>query len=82
VAERRKVLNTHADIPRLVKQLRQLTGLTQEQLAAWLGVTFGTVNRWENKRVTPSPLALRQIEDLLRKLGGPGSTLRETYFDR
>jgi transcriptional regulator with XRE-family HTH domain len=32
-------LNTQADIPRLVRALRQRTGLTQEKFAAKLGVT-------------------------------------------
>ena len=35
-------------IPSLVKRLRQRLGLTQEQLAHEVGVTFSTVNQWEN----------------------------------
>lgn len=45
--------------------LREQLGLTQEKLAARLGVAFPTVNRWENGHTQPSPLALRQIEALL-----------------
>jgi putative transcriptional regulator len=34
----------------LVRELRERAGLTQEQFAARLGVTFPTINRWENGR--------------------------------
>ncbi|MEZ0329882.1 MAG: helix-turn-helix transcriptional regulator [Dissulfuribacterales bacterium] len=62
-------MNAQADLSRLVRELRELTGLTQEKFAAKLGVTYPTINRWENGRARPSPLALNQIEDLLRGLG-------------
>lgn len=45
-------------------------GLTQEQFAAKVGVTFSTVNRWENGKGTPSPLALRRIEELSEEVAG------------
>lgn len=51
-----------------VKQMRQLLGLTQEQFAAKLGVTLGTINRWENNRVKPSPLALQQLKTMLQSM--------------
>jgi putative transcriptional regulator len=68
-------LNAQADIPRLVRELRNRTGLTQEKFAAKLGVTFPTINRWENGRAKPSPLAMKQIENLLRDLREKGSDL-------
>ena len=52
---------TSIDFPLLIKQIRDATGLTQEQLARELGVTFGTVNGWENGKHRPSPLAAQQI---------------------
>jgi transcriptional regulator with XRE-family HTH domain len=73
-------LNAQADIPRLVRELRQRTGLTQEKFAAKLGVTYPTINRWENGRAKPSPLALKQIEDLLRGLGDRGKDLLREFF--
>jgi putative transcriptional regulator len=66
----------------LVRQLRTRLGLTQEKLAARLGVTFPTINRWENGRANPSPLALKQIEDLLAALGKEGDDLRSQYFPK
>ncbi len=73
-------MSTTPDIPRLVRELRALTGLTQEKFAAKLGVTFPSINRWENGRTKPSPLAMRQIEELLRNLGKPGLPLLEEFF--
>lgn len=67
---------------RLVRELRELTGLTQEKFAAKLGVTFPTVNRWENGRARPSPLALEKIENLLRNVRGKGQALHKTYFEK
>jgi putative transcriptional regulator len=46
----------------MIKKLRNQLGLTQEQFAAKVGVTFTTVNRWETGRSRPSPLAWREIE--------------------
>jgi len=45
-----------------------------------LGVTFPTINRWENGRVTPSPLGVKQVEELLRDLGDRGEDLLKKYF--
>ncbi|MFH1625564.1 MAG: helix-turn-helix transcriptional regulator, partial [Pseudomonadota bacterium] len=36
---------------------------------AKLGVTFPTINRWENGRARPSPLAMQKIEELFRSMG-------------
>lgn len=65
---------------RLIRELRQLTRLTQEKFAAKLGVTFPTINRWENNRARPSPLALEKIKALLHEQGDKGETLHQTYF--
>ncbi len=73
-------MNAQADIPRLVREIRKRTGLTQEKFAAKLGVTFPTINRWENGRAKPSPLALKQIEDLLRGMGEQGRDLLAGFF--
>jgi transcriptional regulator with XRE-family HTH domain len=63
-----------------VRKLRERTGLTQEKFAAKLGVTFPTINRWENGRAKPSPLAMQKIEELLRGMGSDGKDLHQQYF--
>ena len=62
-------MNRQIDIPRLIRELRARTDLTQEKFAAKLGVTYPTINRWENGRAKPSPLAMQKIEELLRSMG-------------
>ncbi|WP_051470005.1 helix-turn-helix domain-containing protein [Fischerella sp. PCC 9605] len=57
------------EVSKLIRELRQLTTLTQEQLATVLGVAYGTINRWENGHMQPSPLALKQIKAVLEDLG-------------
>jgi len=52
------------DVPALVKRIRQKRGLTQEQLARLVGVTFSTVNQWENGHRTPLPFLLNRLHEL------------------
>jgi len=68
------------DIPHLVRALRERTGLSQEKFAAKLGVTAPTINRWENGRAKPSPLALSQIEKLSKRLAKDGVDLVKRYL--
>jgi len=79
MVERMKVAN-EKDLGRLVRSLRERLELSQERLAAQLGVTFSSVNRWENGRAKPSPLAMKQIEELVDGLGEDGQDLRDEFF--
>ena len=52
-----------------LKKLRQQKGWSQEDLARELGVSFATVNRWENDKTKPSRLAqgkIRQVANMGR----------------
>lgn len=73
-------MSKHRETSDLIRELRSRLGLTQEKMAARLGVTFPTINRWENGRSKPSPLALKQIEGLLADLGKNGQDLRAKYL--
>lgn len=53
--ERRKVSKE-------IKNLRKQLGITQQEMADALGVSFATVNRWENGKTIPSSLALNQFK--------------------
>jgi DNA-binding transcriptional regulator YiaG len=44
-----------------VKKVRSQLNLSQEDLAHAIGVSFATVNRWENGKTLPSKLALNQF---------------------
>ena len=41
----------------LIKRVRKELGLSQEQLARELNISFSTVNRWENGKSNPSQMA-------------------------
>ena len=47
----------------MVKYARKQLSMTQTELAKALGVSFATVNRWENGQVNPSSLPQKAIED-------------------
>jgi len=55
--------------PESIRELRTRLGLTQEEFAHAIAVTVSTVNRWENGHASPSKLAWRAIQGLLRKRG-------------
>jgi len=50
------------DYPSLVKEVRRQLALSQEDLARELGVSYATVNRWENSQAKPSKLARAQLD--------------------
>jgi superfamily II DNA or RNA helicase/DNA-binding XRE family transcriptional regulator len=67
--------------PQQIKQLRHRLGLTQVLLAERLGVSFPTVNRWENGKSVPSQLAWNRLLELAGELeeepGGPDESAPE-----
>jgi DNA-binding transcriptional regulator YiaG len=64
----------------LVRETRQRLQLSQVKFATKLGVSFQSVNRWENGRTKPLPVALKQIEYLLHQMGETGKDLLVKYF--
>lgn len=52
-----------------IRHLRRQLGMTQEEFAHSLGITVGTVNRWENGRFRPSKLARATILEFARRHG-------------
>lgn len=53
----------------LVRTLRHELKMTQEEFAHELGITVGTVNRWENGRFRPSKLARATLVDFAARHG-------------
>ncbi|MBU1708137.1 helix-turn-helix domain-containing protein [bacterium] len=53
--------------PSRIRDLRQRLRLTQEDFAHMIGVTFSTVNRWENGKSQPNRIALRLLAGLEKK---------------
>jgi len=58
--------------PMLVKKIREQLTLSQEDLARQLGVSYATVNRWENGQSKPSKLAKVQFVAFCKKMTNQG----------
>jgi transcriptional regulator with XRE-family HTH domain len=56
------------DISKMAREVRTALGLTQKQFAAKIGVACATVNRWENDKRRPCPLAMHQLEKLQKEI--------------
>ena len=63
--------------PQAVKELREHLQLTQEVFASILGVSFATVNRWENGKTSPTGNYARVLQTLGRLTvhDGPGPAI-------
>lgn len=72
---KRSLVSNQPEYCHLIRKLRHLMQLTQVQLAAELGVTYETINRWENGHIQPSPLALKQIRIVLEQIAQSSSSL-------
>jgi DNA-binding transcriptional regulator YiaG len=62
----------HPDYPSLVKEIRRQLALSQEDLARELGVSYATVNRWENAQSKPSKLARAQLDAFCERMQAAG----------
>lgn len=80
MAVNKPLLMSQPQIGSLIREIRLETGLTQEQFASQLGVICTTINRWENGRSKPSPLAIQKIEHLLERMGEKGTALLARYL--
>ena len=66
------------DITTLIKHLRQQLSLTQEQFAQKVGVTYSTVNHWENGKRTPHPYLIQRLLEIKKELPeGKGKNPKE-----
>ena len=51
-----------------LKEIRRQLDLSQEDLARELGVSFATINRWENDKAKPSKLAKAQFDRFITRM--------------
>ena len=52
-----------------IKELRKEMQMTQEEFAKVLGVSFSTINRWENEAHEPTLRTKRKLKGLFREYG-------------
>ncbi len=61
--------NKHATTqmsPDQIRDLRKSMNLTQQQFAELLGVSFVTLNRWENGKIKPSSMGIAKLQQLAK----------------
>ncbi len=54
-----------------VRRLRNALNLTQEDFADGIGVTFSTINKWENGRSVPNRIARRVMLEAAKRAQAP-----------
>ena len=57
------------DIGTAIKEIRIKSLLSQADFAHEIGVSFSTVNRWENGKATPNFKTLKKIREFCSKNG-------------
>lgn len=77
---RKTLTRNQPEVGKFLRELRILAGLTQEQFASFLGVTYSTINRWKNGHTRPMPLAMQKIEEIAKNMGEQGEKLIVKYY--
>ena len=58
-------MKNNLDYPKMIIDLRVKMNVSQEKLADILGVSFQSVNRWENSKSIPTKLTRAKLAKLL-----------------
>ena len=57
------------DFPTAVKYAREKIGMSQEEMAHALKISFATINRWENGKTHPNKMARSVFLDFCEQHG-------------
>ena len=55
------------DYPNAIRKLRAKLNISQQELADMLGVSFPSVNRWENGHYEPTIIAKVRLDELFKE---------------
>lgn len=55
------------DYPNAIRKLRAKLNISQQELADMLGVSFPSVNRWENGNYEPTIIAKVRLDELFKE---------------
>lgn len=59
------------NIGETIKSIRRTVLLSQKEFAEEIGVSFSSINRWENNKAIPNFQALKKIKEFCDKKGIP-----------
>jgi DNA-binding transcriptional regulator YiaG len=57
----KEVLNVTMTFSKYIRKIRRDLDMSQKEMAKELNVSFASINRWENKQVSPSNLARKSF---------------------
>ena len=57
------------DYPKILKEYREKMFMSQEDLAQKLGISYVTVNRWENGKFEPTIKLKKKLYNMFKKAG-------------
>ncbi|MDZ8032160.1 helix-turn-helix transcriptional regulator [Nostoc sp. DedSLP04] len=77
---KKPLLIKQPEVGKLIRELRGITDLTQEQFAASLGINYSTGNLWEKGYTNPSSLAMQKIQGMLKEMGELGQKVSVKYL--
>ncbi|NOZ86217.1 MAG: helix-turn-helix transcriptional regulator [Deltaproteobacteria bacterium] len=67
------MISRKRDYPALLKEVRRQLALSQEDLARELGVSYTTINRWENGQSRPSKMGQVLFDSFCEKMTEQGN---------
>ncbi|UPM52445.1 helix-turn-helix transcriptional regulator [Gottfriedia acidiceleris] len=65
------------ELSETIRRIREELGITQENLAHSVYVSFSTVNRWENKKSAPNRVTIAMLVDFCEKQGVSNKLIEE-----
>ena len=65
-----------------IRTIRKRTLMSQEEFAKVLGVSVGTINRWENGKSKPNIAALKQLKNFCINNEVPFDDIEEEWVNR
>jgi len=76
------IMKSNSEISKLINELRNRLGISQEKLAQRMGVSLPTIIRWEKGKTKPDTLGLNAIKQFVQQLGADYKDLYEQYFPK
>ena len=64
----------------LIRVVRKKALLSQEEFAKTLGVSVGTINRWENGKTKPNITAMKKLKNFCENSGIPFDEIEASWI--
>lgn len=68
-------------VSKRIKEMRQQSLMSQSDFAKSIGVSFSTVNRWENGKTLPTYKTMKNLEEFCKRMSIDFSQLKKEWKD-